>query len=134
MKILSRLLLIATVIFSGVTPVNLVSEPQKIVKIEIVHSHDHDDRHHHHHHHEEDSADLGSHEQSVAESGSSSPSESSKQHSHEILVSFGQTIFIESKPEFVAEFEIDSTHPDSQDISPPRNRSLSSIFRPPILS
>lgn len=137
MNILSRFLLVAIVIFSGYTPASIASEPQKMVKIEIVHSHKHDAHHdhHHHHHHEEDTHDSDSYDQSVvSQPESASPSNSSNKHTHEILISYGQTIFIESKPEFVIEFKIGSSHPAPQDISAPRYRSLSSIFRPPILA
>lgn len=132
MNILFRFLLIVIVVFSGYTPASIASEPQKMVKIEIVHSHKHDARHdHHHHHHEEDTKESDS---VVSQPESNSPSNSSNKHTHEILISYGQTIFIESKTEFVIEFKIGSSHPAPQDISAPRYRSLSSIFRPPILA
>lgn len=135
MNILFRFLLVGIVAFSGYTPASIASEPQKMVIIEIVHSHKHDVRHHHHHHHEEDTKESDSYDQSVvSQPESNSPSNSTNKHTHEILISYGQTIFIESKPEFVIEFKLGSSHPAPQDISAPRYRSLSSIFRPPILA
>ena len=135
MILLARFVLVAIVIFSGYTPASIASEPQKTVKIEIVHSHKHDSRHNHHHHHEEDTKESDSYDQSVvSQPESSSNSNSANKHTHEILISYGQIIFIESKPEFVIEFKIRTSHPAPKDVSAPRYRSLSSIFRPPILA
>lgn len=129
-RIFMTVALSISVILVGFNFSSFAMASRETLKIQIVHSHEHD--HEHHHHHDTSAADSSRAQNAESESSKSSQSVPSNQHSHELLVSFGHTIFIEPKTAFSIASEIIASHPDPQDIRPPRNRSLGSIFRPPI--
>jgi hypothetical protein len=119
-------------LFAGLSPVKDFSALYDLSTIEISHSHTHDHVGHDHHHHDEvEDQDIAYHSDHDDED---EENQSSNQHTHEIIVSCIHTLLVEIKSPVLVSFNFDNSYPLVKDILPRPNRSLGSIFRPPILA
>jgi hypothetical protein len=120
-------------LFAGLNPVRGFSALYDLSTIEISHSHSHDHVGHDHHHHDDeaedqDIADPSDHDEEDEEN------QSHDQHTHEIIVSCIHTLLVEVKSPVLVSFNLDNSYPLVKNILPQPNRSLGSIFRPPIFA
>jgi ABC-type Zn2+ transport system substrate-binding protein/surface adhesin len=104
-----------------------------VTKIKMTHSHEatHSHGDHEHFHHDE-GVTTSSSDHSDADKQTTHTPNGKTTHSHEIVV--GSSAFCLSPPNVrLMSFEISSNvYPDRRETLPPRDPSLSSIFRPPI--
>lgn len=127
---LHQLFFIAVFTFVGMNPFDSALASQDSVKIQITHSHEHAHEDHHHGPLPDVSSDkTAEHSQS---NQTDKDSHHSDQHSHDFVVSCAHTLFIEIKPILDVAVGFVALFPAPKEQTPPRNRALGSIFRPPI--
>lgn len=132
-QLLINFILVGTFIFSGFNSFGSPIAPYDVLKIKITHSHEHD--HDHHHHGEDTELPKHGHQKSeVPNPQHTGDSNHSDQHSHELVICSAHTVFTEAKSALPTAFEFVNIYPDSKDAMPPSDRSLESIFRPPIFA
>lgn len=120
-------------LIAGLPPVKGFSALYDLSTIEISHSHTDAHAGHDHHHHEEDldQDDVAYQDEHDDGEEEDQPSE---QHTHEIIVSCIHTLIVEIKSPVLVTFNLEKSYPLVKDILPRPNRSLGSIFRPPIFT
>lgn len=128
-KVIAGLILIAFC-FTGLLPVEASSAFAQSIQIQFSHTHEHG--HHDHSHNAfgivgEDSSDLSQAQQH----SSKEPSDS---HSHTLVITASVAFDLPQRITYPVISRVQDTYPVLAETMPPAERSLGSIFRPPILA